>query len=182
MILLPFTVLALAAAAQVGKGISVSYDDLVEVAGTEYVIATVSRHSKTGGDSRHLLFINTRTSDQHSVTFPYRSYSDKLEQIRIEKLHINLIVTSARTVDANGKNGIDYEDPRQLFAFSPDGRTRTQITGDGFYMSAWQVNKETGRLVITGHQDVNTNGKLDRGDEARVILYDLGTMKPAASN
>lgn len=173
----PLTLMCITAMAQDKKS-NVNYSSLIEIKGTEFVIARAEHWSKRGGNTNNLLFINTRTGEQRKIEIPLISYNDKIEQVRIEKLNLNIVLVSTKVLDLNGKEGIDYGDPRQLIAFSPDGLQRTQITEDRFYVGSWTLNTETGRIVITGRFDSNGNGKLDVADEARIVLYDLTTMKP----
>jgi hypothetical protein len=177
-----FSLAAFTAQAQGGKVITTTYNDLTEIKGTEFVVASVRSWSKKGGLSGDkVLFINSGTGEQRMLEFPRRSYSDKIEQVRVEKLKINVVLISAHAQDPSGKFGHDYEAPRQLFAVSPDGSKRTQITDDHFYVSTWVANNETGVIVITGRQDSNMNGKADDSDETRILLYDLGTMREIAA-
>ncbi|MBB5437550.1 hypothetical protein HDC92_001222 [Pedobacter sp. AK017] len=48
---------------------------------------------------------------------------------------------------------------------------------DRFFVSTWIVNKQTGRIVITGHYDSNNNGKYDKTDKNQLLIYDLKTLK-----
>ncbi len=87
----------------------VSFDRLTEVVGTEYVIASTADHSKiAGANNDHLLFINTRTNEITEVDFPADAHIGELEQVKIDSLGINWVLLSARTVDVQGKNGIDW--------------------------------------------------------------------------
>jgi ligand-binding sensor domain-containing protein len=75
----------------------VHFNKLTEVAGTEYVIASVENWGKMFGvNSRYLLFINTKTGEANQVDFPHEARIEKTEQIKIDSLGINLIVVSAR--------------------------------------------------------------------------------------
>jgi len=155
-----------------------NFNRILEVKGTDYVIATASQHGK-GFNSlgKYLLFINTKNGEHQQVEFPQESYHDHVEQIKIDKLNINLILVCANTVDSDGKGGGFWEVPIQLIVFSIDGKQRTQITDNKFLVQAWAVNNETGRIVITGHYDSNDNGKYDKTDKNEIIIYDLATMK-----
>ena len=52
--------------------------------------------------NRNLLFINTKTDEIKQVDFPNDAHIGKIEQIKIDRLEINLIVVSAQTVDLDG--------------------------------------------------------------------------------
>jgi len=156
----------------------IHYNKLIDVKGTDYVLATVSNYGK-GFSSRgkYLLFINTKTGENKKADFPHESYTDQIEQVKIDKQNLNVIVVSANTVDLDGKGGIDWNDPKQVIVFSPDGKQQTKITDDKLFVQAWTANSETGRLVITGHFDTNGNGKYDKTDKSEIVIYDLINMK-----
>lgn len=126
---------------------------------------------------KYLLFINSKTGETKQVDFPTDSWTEKLEQIKIDSLGINLIVVSARTVDLDGKSGIDWNDPTQIIVLSPDGKEKTQLTDNKFFVRTWIVNKLTGSIVVTGHYDTNSNNKYDKSDKNEIHVYDLKTLK-----
>ncbi|MBS0425457.1 MAG: hypothetical protein JSR71_13840 [Proteobacteria bacterium] len=156
----------------------VHYNKLIDLKGTDYVVATVSYYGKGfSSNGKYLLFINTKTGEHQQADFPKDSYTDQIEQVKIDKLNLNVVVVSANTVDLDGKHGVDWNDPKQVILFSTDGKQRTQITDDKFFVQTWTVNNETGRVVITGHYDTNDNGKYDKTDKNEIVIYDLLTMK-----
>ena len=172
-----FSMLTLSVHAQ-DKTDYTEYTRVMDIKGTDYVIATSSHRGKGFSSlGKSLLFINTRTGEQRQVDFPNESYHDVIQQIIIDKLNINVIVVWANTVELVGKGGSFWTDPRHLVVFSTDGKQRTQITEDKFFVQSWAVNNETGRIVITGHYDSNDNGKYDKTDQNQIIIYDLTTMK-----
>ena len=156
----------------------VHFNKLTEVIGTEYVVASIENRGKMfETKSRYLLFINTKNGETKQVDFPSDSWTEKLEQIKIDSLGINLIVVSARTIDLDQKNGIDWNDPTQIIILSPDGKTKTQLTDNKFFVRTWMVNKLTGTIVVTGHFDTNNNNKYDKTDKNEIHVYDLKTLK-----
>jgi hypothetical protein len=151
---------------------------LTEVLGTEYVIASIENWGKMSETkSRYLLFINTITGETKQVDFPNGAYFREIEQIKIDSLGINLLVLAARTVDLDGKKGIDWDDPTQILVLSPDGKEKTQLTESKFFVRTWIVNKLTETIVVTGHYDTNNNGKYDKTDKNEIHIYDLRTLK-----
>ncbi|WP_293301877.1 hypothetical protein [Pedobacter sp. UBA4863] len=156
----------------------VHFNKLTEVSGTEYVIASIENWSKISETtSSYLLFINTKTSERNQVDFPKNAGILKLEQIKLDSLEINLVVVSARTVDLDGKSGIDWNDPTQIIIISPNGKEKTQLTEDKFFVRTWTVNRLTGTIVVTGHYDTNDNKKFDKNDKNEIHIYDLKTLK-----
>jgi hypothetical protein len=156
----------------------VHFNRLTEVTGTEYVIASIENWGKImETKSKYLLFINTRNGETKQIDFPNDAGIENLDQIKIDSLGINVIVVSARTVDLDGKSGIDWNDPTQIIVLSPDGNNKTQLTDDKFFSRTWTVNKLTGTIVITGHYDTNNNNKYDKTDKNEIHIYDLKTLK-----
>ena len=156
----------------------VHFNKLTEVEGTEYVIAAIENRGKMfKTNEKYLLFINTKNGETEQVHFHKESYIQEIKQIKIDSLDINLIIISAKSIDLNGKSGIDWGDPMQIFALSTDGKEKTQLTEDKFFVRTWTVNKETGRIVITGHYDTNNNGKYDKNDKNEILIYDLKTFE-----
>lgn len=156
----------------------VHFNKLTEVVGTEFVIASIENWGKSfETKSRYLLFINTKTGETKQVDFPNDAGIRELEQIKIDSLELNLIVVSARTVDLDGKSGIDWNDPTQIIILSPDGKEKTQLTDSKFFVRTWKVNNLTGTIVVTGHFDTNNNNKYDKTDKNEIHIYDLKTLK-----
>ena len=156
----------------------VHFNKLTEVVGTEFVIASIENWGKMlATNSKYLLFINTKTGETNQVDFPNDAGIGKIEQIKIDSIDLNVIVVSARTVDLDGKNGIDWNDPTQIIILSLDGKTKTQMTDNKFFVSTWTFNKLTGTIVITGYYDTNNNNKYNKTDKNEIHVYDLKTLK-----
>lgn len=156
----------------------VYFNNLTEVDGTEYVIASIKNLGKMIEiKSNYLLFISTKTGETNQVDFPNDAEIEKVQQIKIDILNLNVIVVSAMTVDLDGKNEIDWNDPTQIIILSPDGKTKTQLTDNNFFVKSWAVNKLTGTIVVTGHRDTNNNRKFDKKDKSEIQVYDLKTLK-----
>lgn len=156
----------------------VSFNKLIEVEGTGYVIAGIENWGKAEGlKNRYLLFIDSKSGQTTQVDFPNEGYFQKIEQVKIDTLGINCLVVSAQTVDLDGRKGIDWNDPTQIIVLSTDGKQKTQLTESKLFVGTWVVNKTTGTLIITGHYDTNGNGKHDRTDKNEIGIYDLKTLK-----
>jgi hypothetical protein len=154
------------------------FNKLTEVVGTEYVIASIENWGKMFDvKSRYLLFINTKTGEANQVDFPNDAGIGKLDQIKIDSLRINVIVVAARTVDLDGKSGIDWNDPTQVIVLSADGKEKFQLTENKFFVRTWTINKLTGTIVVTGHFDSNNNNKYDKTDKNEIHIYNLKTLK-----
>ena len=153
-----------------------SYNKLMELQGTDYVVASVENSTKLSTESKYLLFINTRTGDSKEIDFPKDAFIEKIEQVKIDSLHINIVLVSATTVNLDGNKSIDWNDPKQVIVCATDGTGKVQVTEDRFFVRTWVVNRQTGVIVITGQLDTNNNGKYDRKDKSQIVLYDLKKM------
>jgi len=155
----------------------VAYNRLIEMTGTEYVLAAVQHRTKVRSEAEYLQFINTRTGESLQVNIPPDSYIEKIEQIKLDTLQINRVVVSGRMVNLNNDKSIDWYDPGQIMVLSTDGKEQLKITPDNFFVSSYTVNRQTGVIVVTGHVDTNDNKKWDRADKNEIFLFDLKGMK-----
>jgi len=177
ILLIVLTILALTIYGQ-DKYNYIYFNNLTEVIGTEYVIASIENRGKMlETKNKYFLFINTKTGDTKQVDFPSDSWIRKFEQIKIDSLGINLIVVVAKTVNLNSKNGIGWEDPTQIIILSTNGNEKIQLTEDKFFVTTWIINKLTGTIVVTGYFDTNNNNKNDKTDKNEIHVYDLKTLK-----
>ncbi len=155
----------------------VNFNKLTEIVGTDYVIATIENRGKIETNSKYLLFINTQNGKTKQIDFPKDAYIEKIEQIKIDSLGINIIFVAAKTVNLDNNKGIDWNDPEQIIILSTDGQEKTQLTEDKFFVRTWIISKHTGAIVITGYYDTNNNGKYDKTDKNEILIYDLKTLK-----
>lgn len=147
------------------------YDKLKEVEGTDYVIGFhFSRYIVNDSNFSSLIFINTKTGKKNQVDFPKDTRVGMPEQIKIDSLNINLIF-----VRVNSANNKIY--PSQIIILSTDGKTKTQLTDNDFFVKHLTYNKNTGTMVVSGYYDKNKNNKFDEQDNSDIILYDLKTLK-----
>lgn len=156
----------------------VHFNKLIEVKGSEYVIATIENRGKMlETHEKYLLFINTVNGETQQVDFPKDADIREINQVKIDRLQINKIIVIARTVDLDKKKGIGWEDPVQVIILSIDGKEKIQLTEDKFFVSTWIINEETGKIVITGYYDTDNNNKYDKTDKNEILIYDLATLK-----
>lgn len=99
------------------------------------------------------------------------------KKIKNDNLKINNVLVVAKTVNLNGNKSIDWNDPSQIIIFSTDGKEKTQLTEDKYFVRTWVINNQSGTLVVTGHYDTNNNGKYDKEDKNKILIYDLKTLK-----
>lgn len=154
------------------------YDHLKEVQGTDYVMAYhFGRFKTTDLKSNSLLFVNTKTGVKNQVDFNEKTKIGIPEQIKIDSLGINIIFISVKSIDQNANNKIDWNESSQIFILSTDGKTKTQLTNDDFFVKHLTTNKKTGTMVVSGYFDKNKNNKFDEDDKSEIIIYDLKTFK-----
>ncbi len=156
-----------------------SFTKITEIEGTDYVVASVEPWEKLEGvKNRQWLFIDTKNGQANRFELPDGGwFNTKPEQIKIDDLNINILLVVVQSVDLDGKNGIDYNDPRQMLAVSTDGTKSTQLTDSKLYVLSWAVNRKTGALVVTGYYDLNNNHRYDKTDKNEIGIYDLKTLK-----
>lgn len=155
----------------------VNYDRLIEVEESEYVIATATNTSKAGTSSAYVQFVNTLTGEVKEIDMPKGAHIGNVQHIKMDRLGIDRIVMTGRTVDLdNGKGGITWHDPQQIIVFSVDGKQQVKVTDDNFFAGTWMIDQQTGRMVLTGHRDTNQNEKLDHEDKNEILVFDLKAM------
>lgn len=169
----------LSAAAQTAPPLAhVHFSKLMEVSQTPYVIASTRHFDKIYNQKTNfLLFINTLNGESFKLDFPENASLGEPKELRIDSLQIHCLVLMGRTKNVNNDKGIDWNDPAQLFVISTDGKQTTQLTTDSFYVQHWEVNRHTGRLMVTGYYDANANRKYDRGDINEIQVFDLRSLK-----
>lgn len=154
---------------------------LMEIKGTEYVVSKVENSGKMlAVRSQYLLFVNSENGRMKRVDFPKDASIYNIEQIKIDSLQINKVLVTAKTVNLDNSKHIDWNDPTQLIVISPDGVDVMQLTDNNFFASTWVINNKTGNIVVTGHFDSNGNGKHDKDDVYKILLYNLKTLKLVA--
>ena len=155
----------------------VHYNKLIELKGTNFIIATIENLGKMSTNGSYLLFIDTKSGQTKQIDFPKDAYIHKIEQIKLDSLALNVVVVAANTVNLDGNKSIDWNDPQQIIVLSTDGQEKIQITEDNYFVSTWAINNNTGSIVITGHYDSNNNGKYDKTDKNGIVVFDLKTRK-----
>lgn len=160
------------------KSLSTTFNKLLEVENTPYFIVEADNSSKAQSRRQsYLLFINTENGTSNRVDFENLGYYMDVKQVKIDELNINTIIVSAKTIDLDGKKGINWADPTQIFVISIDGKNKTRLTERHFFTKTWVINKHAGTVVVTGYYDLNRNGKNDESEMNEIQIYDLKTLK-----
>ena len=159
------------------------YDHLKEVQGTDYVIAFhFGRFKVNDSKFNSLIFVNTKTGEKNQVDFPEDTKIGMPEQIKIDSLDINLIFVRVNSSEQNTNNKSYSFNPSKIIILSTDGKTKTQLTNNDFFVKHLTYNKNTGAMVVSGYYDNNKNNKFDEEDKSDIILYDLKTFKVINKN
>lgn len=153
------------------------YNNIKPIEGSEYVYATAEHVGKFSSGSDFLMIINTRTGETRKVDFPPDADIQNITHLRYDSIGINKLMVIGKTVDLNDKSGINYRDPRQIIILSIDGKDKTIITEDGYYVRYWYVSPVYGTITVLGYYDDNNNGRLDKSDKSETLVYDLKKMK-----
>lgn len=153
------------------------YNSIVEIQGTDYVYATAEHQGKKSNGNDFLMFINTRSGETRRVEFPANSIINEIRHLQYDSIGVNKLMLVGRTVDLNDKGGIGFGDPRQIIILSTDGKEKTVVTEDGYYVRHWYLSPKHGTITILGYYDDNANGHLDKTDKSETIVYDLKKMK-----
>ncbi|MDO4728171.1 MAG: hypothetical protein Q4B43_04090 [Bacteroidota bacterium] len=154
-------------------------NELYNVKGTDYVLSyveTTSKYSKAV--DKYLLFINSKNGDIRKISFPFEGIIKEIEQTKIDELGINVIVVDAKTKDIVGRNGINVDDPTQLFIIDSEGKDKKQLTEDEFFVTDWIINYQTGYIVVLGSYDYIKELKIKKEfDKPVILIYDLKTLE-----
>ena len=155
----------------------ISYNKLIEVDGTDYVIATFQNQSKKGVLGRHILFVNTKSGASRQFDLEDNQYLQDIEHIRLDSVGVNKIVAVIGISRTENLKGTMFSPWRKIVVFSPDGGDALGLEGRTHFASSWLTNSKTGSLVVTGFIDSNENHTPDYDDKNEVRIYDLKNMK-----
>ena len=163
--------------AQLSSGL-VYFDKLIDIKGTPNLLGYVI-NSTTLGDvnTMNLLYINTETGKVKWVDLPDGTLLIDFKQIKIDSQGINQVAVLARIHDTDKNGRINLKDPISLLMVSTDGSKETFLTQNNFFVRIFEVNEQTGILVVTGYYDTNLNGRHDNNELNEVQMYDLKTLK-----
>ena len=162
--------------AQLTSGL-VYFDKLIDVKGTPYMLGYVI-NSTTLGDvnAMNLIYINTETGKTKWVDLPNGTILLNFKQIKLDKHGVNHVAVLARIHDTDKNGRINMKDPISLFMVSTDGSKETFLTANNFFVRIWEVNEQSGTLVVTGFYDDNFNGRHDDKELNEIQIYDLKTL------
>lgn len=165
------------AQAQNSSGLS-TFEKLIDLKGTQYLLGYVVNTTTLGDiNTMNLVYINTETGDSDWIDLPIGTIVIDFKQIKLDQFEINQVAILARIYDADNNGRINMKDPISLFMVSTDGKKETYLTKKNFFVRLWQVDEETGKLVVTGFYDKNKNGRFDNGELNEVQIFDLNTLE-----
>ena len=165
------------AQAQKSSGLS-TFDKLIDLKGTQYLLGYVVNTTTLGDvNTMNLVYINTETGNSDWIDLPNGTIVIDFKQIKIDKYEINQVAVLARIYDGDNNGRINMKDPISLFMVSTDGKSESYLTKKDFFVRLWQVDEETGKIVVTGFYDKNYNGRYDNNELNEVQIFDLKTLE-----
>ncbi|RZK30717.1 MAG: hypothetical protein EOO63_06020 [Hymenobacter sp.] len=91
----------------------------------------------------------------------------------------NLLYYSIIITDFNHDGQLTQADPTYLFTSDKAGQNFRQISPDSLQVVGWDIQKNTGNILINTVQDSNHNRKFDDDDESIPYIYNLTKQQPA---
>ncbi|MCB0696658.1 MAG: hypothetical protein KDC07_04805 [Chitinophagaceae bacterium] len=152
----------------------VTYNKLVELNGTDYVLASVEDHHKMRVGSRHILFVNAKNGEHKQIDFAKDEYITNIEQIILDSIGVNRVVVTIGKFNTDKDKDANWGDAKRLVVLSTDGKQ--MLTEETHFATGWILKKQTGTIVITGYEDSDKSGTHDKNDQPQVIIYDLRKM------
>ena len=105
------------------------------------------------------------------------SFTHRITEKDVKSVTQKAKTAAVKSIDQNANNKIDWNESSQIFILSTDGKTKTQLTNNDFFVKHLTSNKNTGTIVVSGYYDKNKNNKFDENDKSEIIIYDLKTLK-----
>ena len=141
----------------------------------------------------NILFYNPRSSQSHLLTSQkllITSYtgqnlgnSSDSDGRHTKDFHVyaadKLLYFSATTTDFNQDGQLTDADPIYLFSSDKAGENFRQISPDSLHVTGWEIQRNTGKILLKTTQDSNHDRKFGDGDESIPYVYDLATQQPA---
>lgn len=90
-----------------------------------------------------------------------------------------LLYFSATSTDFNHDGQLTDTDPTYLFISDKSGEDFQQISPDSLHITGWEIQRNTGKILLQATQDSNHDRKFGEGDESIPYVYDIATKQPA---
>ena len=90
-----------------------------------------------------------------------------------------LLYFSATSTDFNHDGQLTDTDPTYLFISDKSGENFQQISPDSLHVTGWEIQRNTGKILLQAMQDSNHDRKFGEGDESIPYVYDIATKQPA---
>lgn len=151
------------------------------------------RYSSSGRETTYwnIVFYNPSSDQRHllsSQKLLIRSFTGQESgslSVRLRNRNIrgyvadNLLYYSIISADFNHDGQLTSADPTYLFTSDKEGRNFRQISPDSLHVVGWDIQKNTGNILINAVQDSNHNRKFDDDDESIPYVYNLTKQQPA---
>lgn len=141
----------------------------------------------------NILFYNPRSNQSHLLTSQKlliasyagqnSSNSSDSEGPHTNSLRVyaadKLLYFSAITTDFNHDGQLTDTDPTYLFTSDKAGKNFRQISPDSLHVTGWDIQRNTGKILLQTTQDSNHDRRFGDGDESIPYVYDVAAQQPA---
>jgi hypothetical protein len=90
-----------------------------------------------------------------------------------------LLYFFATSTDFNHDGQLTNADPTYLFISDKSGKNFRQVSPDSLHVTGWEIQRNTGKILLQATQDSNHDRKFGEGDESIPYVYDIATKQPA---
>jgi len=91
-----------------------------------------------------------------------------------------LLYFSATSTDFNHDGQLTTTDPTYLFISDKSGENFRQVSPDSLHVTGWEIQRNTGKILLQATQDSNHDRKFGEGDESIPYVYDIAAQQPAS--
>ncbi|MBI2271332.1 MAG: hypothetical protein HYU69_13395 [Bacteroidetes bacterium] len=134
-------------------------------------------------DYWNIIFYNKKTGKHHLLDDKKKmlihSYDNRNSDYSIPLQISKKIFYTITTLDCNGDNKYNREDPAYLFVSDTDGKNFRQLTPDNYSLYSWQIIKNSNTIIMILTKDSDNNKKYEADDEKVAMSIDLSSDRPA---
>jgi hypothetical protein len=141
----------------------------------------------------NILFYNPRNNQSHLLTpeklvissYAGQNSGNSSDSDGSQKAYLRasaadkLLYFSATTTDFNHDEQLTDTDPTYLFISDKSGEDFRQVSPDSLHVTGWEIQRNTGKILLQATQDSNHDRKFCEGDESIPYVYDIATKQPA---
>jgi hypothetical protein len=152
-----------------------------------------SSYSERATTYWNILFYNPRSNQSHLLTseklvissYAGQNLGNSSDSDGSRKAYLRtyaadkLLYFSATTTDFNHDGQLTDTDPTYLFISDKSGENFRQVSPDSLHVTGWEIQRNTGKILLQTTQDSNHDRKFGEGDESVPYVYDIATKQPA---